>query len=261
MTRTDLSADCANCVGLCCVALAFARSADFAFDKPAGDPCVNLDSDYRCEIHPQLRDRGFKGCTVFDCFGAGQKVSQVTFQGASWRDDPETRASMFATFPLVRRLHELLWYLDAAMRLPGADVAGLQAASTTIEALTLKTADEIGDVDARFDEVRPLLIAASAAARAQYPAAKPLGFDLLGADLAGRDLRGHDLRGRVLIAADLRGADLRDADLIGADLRDAKLARADLSTAIYLTQTQVSSALGDRDTKLPSTLRLPLHWL
>ena len=37
MIRTDeLQADCAHCFGLCCVALPFARSADFAVDKPAG---------------------------------------------------------------------------------------------------------------------------------------------------------------------------------------------------------------------------------
>ena len=71
--RGLLAADCANCAGLCCVALAFTRSADFAFDKPAGDPCVNLLDDFRCDIHPDLRDRGFKGCTVFDCLGAGQR--------------------------------------------------------------------------------------------------------------------------------------------------------------------------------------------
>ncbi|AOS00489.1 pentapeptide repeat-containing protein [Bacillus subtilis] len=29
----DLSADCQHCFGLCCVALPYAKSADFAFDK------------------------------------------------------------------------------------------------------------------------------------------------------------------------------------------------------------------------------------
>ncbi|ERK69972.1 hypothetical protein N136_03695, partial [Leifsonia aquatica ATCC 14665] len=117
----SLSADCANCAGLCCVALAFAKSADFAFDKPAGDPCVNLDDDFLCRIHPQLRDRGFKGCTVFDCFGAGQHVTQHTFGGATWHDGGTTRDGMFAVFPIVRQLHELLWYLREALRLPAAE--------------------------------------------------------------------------------------------------------------------------------------------
>ena len=82
---TELQADCAQCFGLCCVALPFAASADFAIDKAAGSPCRNLRTDYRCGIHTELRQRGFNGCTVYDCFGAGQKVSQVTFGGADWR--------------------------------------------------------------------------------------------------------------------------------------------------------------------------------
>ncbi len=39
--RHDLRADCGRCAGLCCVAPAFTASADFAIDKPAGQPCPN----------------------------------------------------------------------------------------------------------------------------------------------------------------------------------------------------------------------------
>ena len=79
--RSGLRADCERCFGLCCVALPFAVSADFALDKPAGTPCPNLRGDHRCGIHAKLRPSGFTGCTVYDCFGAGQRVSQVTFGG------------------------------------------------------------------------------------------------------------------------------------------------------------------------------------
>ena len=71
-TRSELQADCARCFGLCCVALPFAASADFAVDKAAGSPCRNLRTDFGCGIHAELRQRGFNGCTVYDCFGAGQ---------------------------------------------------------------------------------------------------------------------------------------------------------------------------------------------
>jgi uncharacterized protein YjbI with pentapeptide repeats len=262
--RDDLTADCANCFGLCCVALAFSRSADFGFDKSAGEPCVHLEPDYRCEIHPQLRETGFKGCSVFDCFGAGQKVSRQTFGGRSWRDDESTRAAMFATFPLVRRLQELLWYLDVAHGLPGVEALRprLTDARAEIEALTLLTAEEIGDVDARADEVRPLLLEASAIARSRYGVdSTRRGPDLVGAALSGADLRGADLRGCLLIGADLRGADLRGTDLLGADLRDAQLAGADLSEAIFVTQVQLNSARGDAGTRVPAGLRAPSHWL
>ena len=111
-----LSADCAACTGLCCVALAFARSSDFAFDKAAGEECVNLDEGFRCRIHPRLRDRGFKGCTVFDCFGAGQHVTQHTFEGASWRD-PDQASTLEA---LARHGHDGFYRGEVARKLVDA---------------------------------------------------------------------------------------------------------------------------------------------
>ncbi len=115
--RADLRADCSRCVGLCCVAPAFAASADFAIDKPAGRPCPKLRPDSRCSIHSNLREQGFPGCAVFDCFGAGQHVVQVTFGGGDWRQSPETAEAMFAVFPVMRQLKELLWYLAEALTL------------------------------------------------------------------------------------------------------------------------------------------------
>ncbi|WP_418606924.1 hypothetical protein [Georgenia sp. SUBG003] len=117
--RERLRADCASCFALCCVALPFTASADFATDKPAGTPCANLRDDLRCGIHPRLRQEGFPGCTVYDCFGAGQRVSQETFGGRGWRSEPATARQMFAVFPVVRHLHEMLRHLaEAAHRAP-----------------------------------------------------------------------------------------------------------------------------------------------
>jgi hypothetical protein len=65
--RADtLVAGCANCVGFCCVALAFARSDGFGFDKDTGEECGNLTEDFRCGIHTTLRADGFKAvrCSI-----------------------------------------------------------------------------------------------------------------------------------------------------------------------------------------------------
>ena len=99
----DLRADCTRCFALCCVVPAFTRSADFAIDKPANQPCPNLQPDFRCGIHTDLRPRGFGGCTVYDCFGAGQQVSQVTFGGRDWRQHRGSQAHRFriAELPAV----------------------------------------------------------------------------------------------------------------------------------------------------------------
>ncbi|WP_037568939.1 pentapeptide repeat-containing protein [Phaeacidiphilus oryzae] len=264
--RLALKADCTACFGLCCVALAFARSADFAVNKAAGQPCENLRKDFSCGIHARLRESGFPGCTVFDCFGAGQQVSQVTFGGRDWRAEPGRAALMFEVFPVMRQLHELLWYLTEALALPAAGPVHeeLRRARADVDRHTRLGAEELAglDVAAVRDGVNPLLLRASELVRAGVRGRKRdhRGADLVGARLAGADLRGASLRGALLIAADLRGADLRTADLIGADLRDADLRGADLTGSIFLTQAQLNSARGDGATRLPAGLVRPGHW-
>ncbi|SEQ14903.1 pentapeptide repeat-containing protein [Streptomyces radiopugnans] len=265
----ELRADCGSCFALCCVALPFAPSADFAVGKDAGQPCGNLREDFRCGIHSRLRQEGFSGCTVFECFGAGQKVSQVTFGGRHWREDPRTARRMFEVFPVMRQLHEFLWYLSEALELPPARPLRreLRRALDEVGRLTRAGAGELADLDVpevrrRVDE---LLLRTSELVRATAPGHRRgrrnhRRADLMGARLKGADLRGADLRGAYLIAADLRGADLRGADLIGADLRDADLRGADLTGSVFLTQPQVDAARGDARTALPRRLARPAHW-
>ncbi|MFG2679879.1 pentapeptide repeat-containing protein [Streptomyces sp. NPDC048392] len=262
-----LRGDCESCFGLCCAALPFARSADFAIDKDAGTPCPNLRADHRCGIHATLRERGFTGCTVYDCFGAGQRVSQVTFGGQDWRTGPPERTRrMFDVFPVVRQLHELLWYLTEALTLPAARPvhAGLRRALADTERLAGGSPGELAalDVAAHRQRVNVLLLRTSELVRAGTRGRKKSrrNADLMGARLRGAGLAGADLRGACLIAADLTGADLRGADLIGADLRDADLTDADLTGAFFLTQPQVNAAKGGPGTGLPDSVTRPVHW-
>ncbi|MZF87279.1 pentapeptide repeat-containing protein [Streptomyces sp. SID5643] len=265
--QAELRGDCERCFGLCCVALPFAASADFAVDKAAGTPCRNLREDHRCGIHARLRQKGFTGCTVYDCFGAGQQVSQVIFGGRDWRTGPrEDARRMFEVFPVVRQLHELLWYLTEALALPAARPVRpeLDKALRKTRELTAGTPEELAglDVAAHRQEVNVLLLRTSELARANTKGRKKdrRGADLMGARLRGADLRGASLRGAYLIAADLTGADLRGADLIGADLRDADLTDADLTGAFFLTQPQLNAARGSAGTRLPGSLARPGHW-
>ncbi len=168
---TALRGDCARCFGLCCVALPFAASADFAIGKDAGQPCPNLRDDHRCGIHARLRPSGFTGCTVYDCFGAGQRVSQVTFGGRDWRTgSPEHARRMFDVFPVVRQLHELLWYLTEALALPAARPvhADLRRLLEQTERLAAGTPGELAglDVAAHRQQVNVLLLRTSELARA-----------------------------------------------------------------------------------------------
>ncbi|WP_339200638.1 pentapeptide repeat-containing protein [Peribacillus sp. FSL P2-0133] len=269
-----LRADCENCFGLCCVALPYAKSADFAFDKNGGTPCSNLQSDYRCGIHENLRAKGFRGCTVYECFGAGQKVSQLTYDGNDWRDNPASAKEMFDVFPIMQQLHEMLCYLNEALNLEDAKplYQDLQAAFDETEYLTKQSPKSIMDlnVPAHRAIVNDLLLRTSELVREKVSFNKNKnqkkqnkigrGSDLIGAKLRGADLRGANLRGALLIASDLREADMRVTDLIGADFRDADLSGADLTGSFFITQAQINSAKGDTKTKLPLTLNIPDHW-
>ncbi len=262
----DLRADCGQCAGLCCVAPAFSASADFAIDKEAGQPCPNLEPDFRCAIHAGLRQAGFPGCVAFDCHGAGQKVTQVTFGGRSWRAAPQIAARMFEAFGVMRQLHEMLVHLAEALAMPAArPLAGeLRFALVETERVSLGSPDELLGLDlaARRSDVAGLLQRVSTLARASVAgsAIDRAGADLVGADLRRADLRGASLRGARLVGADLRGADLRMADLLGADLRGGRLGGADLRGAIFLLQSQLDSAVGDADTTLPPARSRPAHW-
>ena len=264
--RRDLRADCSRCQGLCCVAPAFARSADFAIDKPAGRACPELSADFSCGIHADLRAKGFPGCAFFDCFGAGQQVVQVLFPGQDWRRTPEAAGSMFAVFNAVRQLKELLWYLAEALAAlplgPLHDEVDRAQAQTRCLVNTPAPHLEQLDLAGHRSQVGPLLAQVSEALRAGVPGRgrDRVGADLIGAKMSGADLHGISLRGAYLLGADLRAADLSRTDLLGADLRGADLRGARMVDSLFLTQPQLDAARGDSQTSLPEWLARPGHW-
>jgi hypothetical protein len=254
-------------MGLCCVAPAFGRSAEFAIDKPAGRPCPNLSADDSCSIHTVLRPRGFSGCTTYDCFGAGQQVTQHTYAGAvTWRSSPGSAGEMFRVFAVMRALHELLFYLTEAVRLTGSGALHEQLvlARADLHRLTRESAGTLDglDVDGLRDRVVPLLRAASERVRKPVAGRRTprLPRDQVGRDLRGADLRAADLRGAVLVGADLRGAQMQLTDLTGADLRASDVRGTDLGSTLFLSQLQVNAATGDERTTLPAGLEWPPHW-
>jgi hypothetical protein len=166
-----LKPDCERCCGLCCVAPAFARSPDFAIDKRPGEPCPNLTRDFRCGIHDRLRAEGFRGCVAYDCFGAGQKVTQITFNGRNWRESPQIATQMFEVFGVMRQLHALLVYLSQALTLgPAGPLYGeLRRKLEELEASSRESADALLrlDVASHRREVNDLLLRVSDLVRAQ----------------------------------------------------------------------------------------------
>ena len=117
------------------MAPAFDRSEDFALDKPACVACPNLDGADRCRIHDRLAEEGFAGCVAYDCLGAGQRVVQELFAGASWREDPGLLEAMGRSLTQLRRVHELIALLNQAAKAPldGAERRALVSLQAALE--------------------------------------------------------------------------------------------------------------------------------
>lgn len=270
----SLKIDCSKCFGFCCVALYFSKSDGFPVDKKAGTPCSHLKSDFKCKIHQDLGKNGLKGCTAYDCFGAGQKVAQVTYGGKDWRQSPKLSSQMYGVFLIMRQLHEMLWYLSDALNQVATDSIKdeLRLMIKETEQLTNLDAETILqiDVDRHRMKVNGLLRQANELVKKSVESNKQInsknqkslmsGRQFLGANLTKTNLIGANFAGALLIAANLRNTDLIGANLIGADLRDADIRGANLSKSLFLTQSQVNVAKGDSHTKLPDALDRPSYW-
>ncbi|MBC8238940.1 MAG: hypothetical protein H8E30_00550 [Alphaproteobacteria bacterium] len=98
MTKTvdvkGFTPNCTDCHALCCVALALEWPH---YKKPAGEPCKNLDENFRCSKWNSLEAGGYRECRSFSCFGAGQAVAQFTEANClpNWRESaPEEHAEL-----------------------------------------------------------------------------------------------------------------------------------------------------------------------
>lgn len=92
--------DCANCHGLCCVALKFNWAH---YKKPAGTPCKHLTADFKCGNWDRLETDGYFACRGFDCYGAGAATARTTEQacGGNWRDNPAVAEFELGNFQRV----------------------------------------------------------------------------------------------------------------------------------------------------------------
>lgn len=268
----DLKMDCEKCFGLCCTALYYAKSEGFPKDKEVGVPCDYLAEDFKCSVHNQLKEKGLHGCMAYECLGAGQKVSQITYEGKNWRQNPKKAKEMFDVFLIMHQLHEFLWYLTEALyrtedkRLKG-EIINLRQET---EDMTKGLPNELLKVEITVHRMKVnhflMKVSEEVSKKAQH-LYKGNGNKLarrrewIGADLRKKDLIGANLSGTLLIAANLSGVNLNGATLIGADLRDANLCGAKLDQVLYLTQFQLDTAKGDLKTLIPPHLERPSNWI
>lgn len=241
--------DCSKCAGLCCVALYCFKRDGFPEDKDAGVPCRYLMEDFRCQIHDDLRDKGLKGCMAYDCFGAGQWVTDRFGSRGNWKEKPEIAEEMFRTFHIIFQLHQMRWFL--------------------LEALALTETKETKN------EIRKLILENKSMADLSPEKIRRLDLDTYRCRVnpilkdvirrkAERFSKGSDSRDftmAILIGTNFSGRTLGESLFLGSDLRDANLAGTDLSECHFLTQMQINSAKGDSYTKLPKGIKMPEHWV
>ncbi len=202
------------------------------------------------------------GCLTYDCFGAGQAVTQLYGAKANWRTHAACAVEVFKTFLTVFQLHQMLWYLwEAKIRtaLPQGDIEQLILEN---ERVTKLPPDLICGFD--LQTYRARVNALLKRTIREISICNPAGEvekDFAGKNLTMIDLQGQDLSMAWMMAADLRGCCLRKTTLLGADLRDANLQDADLRECLFLTQLQLNSAKGNANTKIPSHLSQPVFWI
>lgn len=261
--QSKLRIDCEKCSGLCCVALYCMKTDGFPSDKEAGVPCKHLMSDFCCDIHPALVSKNMRGCLAYDCFGAGQKVTQQCYSNINWKSTSDKANEIFQVFLNIFQLHQMEWYLLESLSLTSDEYlnSDIKALIFENEKMTDQSPGEILKIDVesyRLNVNQTLKkVCESITISSFNNSAKK---DFFGKNFNKVNLDYRDFSMSLLIAANLEGCSLRHVNFLGADIRDANIKNTDLSECVFLTQMQINSAKGNAHTKLPQHLSPPTSW-
>lgn len=252
-----LQAKCENCSGLCCVALYFSKMDGFPQDKRAGLACRHLRQDFQCDIHDVLAKHKLKGCLAYDCFGAGQYVTQQYFKQKTWHD--ETYAEqIFYVFSLIFQLHQIRFYLIEALRFVFEESEEKSIRLCLCENKKLCQLDASLLTQAKVDQHREQVNILLKQCIAHLHLAKRK--DCIAKPFKNKDMSNYDFSGQLLIGSDFNSAKLEGSVFLGADTRDVDFSNVDLRKVYFLSQGQVNSAKGNRNTLLASHLCYPSSW-
>ena len=108
-------ANCSKCCGLCCVVPSFFAAQGFGENKRAEAPCAHLVRGSRCSIHATRELHGYIACQGFDCYGAGQWITQDLFNGATWSDAADMAQAMFDAYRFWQPRFEAAALLEASL--------------------------------------------------------------------------------------------------------------------------------------------------
>lgn len=260
-----LKIDCSKCSSLCCTALFFSKMDGFPENKEAGKPCIKLQNNFLCKIHHELETKNMKGCIGYDCFGAGQHVTQTIYKGETWQTSKEKSKEIFDAFIMIFQLYQIRYFLEESkIIIPAKELwSEVQELINENETICNSAPQNILDFDIENyrNKVNIILKQVCASVIKGFKNSSNKGLtEFLGRNFKKRDLSGSDLSMKLLIAADFDGCKFDGTIFLGADTRDTNFSNADLREAVFLTQGQINSAKGNRNTKLPVHLDYPVTW-
>ncbi|MGL5615254.1 MAG: pentapeptide repeat-containing protein [Sarcina sp.] len=260
----EFKIDCFKCSGLCCTALFFSKIDGFPENKVAGKPCSSLKNDYSCSIHKDLEKRNMKGCMGYDCFGAGQFVTEKVYKGESWRTLKNKSEEFFNTFTIAFQFYQVSYYLEEARI-----IAVAKEFHEDIDKLIKENEffydsnpeDIIAfDIEKYREKANVILKRVSKSVVENFKNNNKAINSFFGKSFKNKNMNGLDLSMQLLIAANFEGCTFKGTIFLGADTRDCNFSNADLSEGVFLTQGQINSAKGNRNTKLPKHLDYPVSW-
>lgn len=257
--------DCSKCSGLCCTALFFSKIDGFPENKSAGKPCIKLQHNYRCMIHHELEKRNMKGCIGYDCFGAGQHVTQHIYKGETWQTAQEKSKEIFEVFVVIFQLYQIRYFLEESKTIiPAKELwSDIQNLINENEVLCNSDPQTILEIDYENyrDSINIILKqVCNSIIKCYKKSANKMPKEFFGKSFNRIDMSGIDLSMKLLIAANFDGCTFDGTIFLGADTRDTNFSNADLREAVFLTQGQINSARGNRNTKLPKHLDYPTTW-
>lgn len=259
-----LVSDCSKCSGLCCIALYCFKSDGFPQNKPIGKPCINLMDNFKCKIHSDLERKGMRGCIGYDCFGAGQYLTEEVYCGVTWKTQPERVKEICDLYMLMYRMFQLRFFLYESRKMASSEtllpeIDQLLQENEAMCKLPIKEMFQY-PIDDYQDKVNHVLKKSCVELNKFLGTQNSTETNFLNRNFKGKNLSGVDFNMKPLIASNFQNCKFKGATFIGTDTRDANFDGADLREAVFLSQGQINAAKGSRRTKLPKHLKYPVTW-
>ena len=252
----SVTSDCTKCFGLCCIALFFSKMDGFPCNKEAGEFCLYLQENYRCDIHKQLAKKKLSGCIGYDCFGAGNYVVQKWYLNELWISEEKVQRQMFAVFIVVTKLLQIRFYLIEACNVNSKYQKQVEQLLEENDTLIKQDVKQILLIDTNLyrekvnETLKQIVISLGLKKEQQY----------IGKSYRNKDMRNYDFSAKLLLRTDFTNAALEGSSFLAADTRDANFSNCDLRKVLFLSQSQVNCAIGNKNTKLPTHLVSPVTW-